>query len=146
MRKILIYNTSAKAELTPITKDIKKLVKKSKIKNGTLFAYSMHTTLSLIIQETAEPNLCQDIINQLNKMVDDDAASYKHSCALHPSGTCESDSANGPSHVRQVLTNQNIILDIKDGELVIGKWQDIGLLELDGPRKNRKVNVKIIKD
>lgn len=145
-RKTLSYDTRKKAEVIPITKDIKKIVQTSKIQNGTLLAYSLHTTLSLISQEALEPNLCQDITDQLKKIVEDDGTKYKHTCAQHPSGTCRADAANGPSHVRQVLTNQNVVLDIKNGKIMTGKWQDIALFELDGPRKDRKIIVKIIKD
>lgn len=146
MRKILGYDTTKKSEIVTVTDDFEELVRESKIKNGTLFAYSLHTTLALIIQEAAEPNLCQDIINQLTKIVDDEGSEYQHTCAKHPSGTCKLDKANGPSHVRHVLTNQNLVLDIHEGKLNLGRWQDVALLELDGPRKNRQVLVKIIKD
>lgn len=146
MKKILSYNTSKKAGIIPITEDIKKVVIESEIKNGTLFAYTLHTTLGIMIQESCEPNLCQDIIDQLTKMVDDDGTKYKHRCSDNPSKLCKTDDINGPSHVRQVLTNQNLIIDIENGKLNLGTYQDIGLIELDGPRKNRKVLVKIIED
>ncbi len=146
MKKLLSYNTKKHSEIICITKDIEKVVKDSKIKNGILFAYTMHTTLGLTIQETAEVNLCGDIIGQLTKIVDDDGAKYGHRCALHPSRICKTDDINGPSHVRQMLTNQTIILDIEDGKLNKGQFQDIGLVELDGPRENRKILVKIIEE
>lgn len=146
MKTALSYNTKQKNEVILITKDLQEIVRRSRIKNGTLFAYSLHTTLSLIIQETSEPNLCQDFIKQLAKIVDNNGRRYKHTCAKHPSGTCEKDKANGPSHVRQLITNQNLIVDIKNGKLNLGQWQDAALLELDGPRINRKIVVKIIKD
>ncbi len=145
-KKILSYDTNNKSEVIPITEDIKKVIEESGFKNGTLFGYSLHTTLSLFIQEAIEPNLCKDIINQLTKIVDNDGSKYEHSCAKHPSNICRVDNSNGPSHVRQTLTNQNIILDISGGKLNIGQWQDIALLELDGPRKNRKVFIKIVEN
>ena len=64
-RKIISYDTTKKAEVIPITKDIEKVIAESKIKNGTLLAYSLHTTLGTIIQEAAEPKLCEDIVDQL---------------------------------------------------------------------------------
>ena len=146
MKKVLSYDTNCKSEIIPITGDLKKIVEESKIKNGTLLAYSMHTTLGLIIQEAVEPNLCQDIINQLTKIVDNDGTKYKHVCSDNPNKICKTDDVNGPSHIRQLLTNQNIILDIKNGRLNLGRYQDIALFELDGPRKNRQILVKIIKD
>lgn len=146
MKKILSYNTKKHAEIILITSDIEKVVAESNVKNGTLLAYSLHTTLGLILQESAEVNLCQDIIDQLTKIVDDDGRKYKHRCALHPSRICKTDDINGPSHVRQMMTNQTIILDIENGKLNKGTFQDIGLVELDGPRENRKILVKILKD
>lgn len=144
--KLLFYDTSKKNEVIPVTKDFEQVILESKIKNGTLLAYSLHTTMSLINQEAVETHLCKDFINQLTKMVDNDGHQYEHVCAKHPSGTCRLDDFNGPSHVRQLLTNQNVFLDIKDGKMVTGQWQDIAILELDGPRKNRQVLVKIIED
>lgn len=146
MKKVLSYNTKKHAEIILITSDIQKVVEESGIKNGTLFAYSLHTTLGLTIQESAEVNLCGDIIDQLTKIVDDDGTKYGHRCALHPSRICKTDDVNGPSHVRQMLINQTIVLDIENGKLNKGQFQDIGLVELDGPRENRKILVKIIKD
>lgn len=146
MKRILSYDTNRPNEVIPITNDIRAIIDESKIKSGTLFAYSLHTTMSLLIQEAVEPNLCQDIIDQLEKIVDDDGSKYHHTCAKHPSGTCKRDDANGPSHVRQTLTNQNLIIDIENGKLNLGQWQDIALLELDGPRKDRKILIKIISD
>src|SRR5204863_8661404 len=112
--------------------------------NGTLLAYSLHTTLGLILQETGEPNLCEDFLDYLTAAVEDDGTGYKHSCALHPSGACPDDRFNAPSHVRQLLTNQSIVLDIQGGQLTLGRWQDVALLELDGPRQDRQILVKIL--
>jgi len=144
MREDLSFNTTKKAEVITITKNLEKLVKKSGVKSGTLIAYSMHTTVSLILQESAEPKLCEDIVDQLTKIVENDGSKYKHTCADHPSGLCKIDNINGPSHVRQLLTNQSLLIDIMGGKMMLGEWQDVALLELDGPRKNRKIHVKII--
>ena len=146
MKKIISYDTDTKNQIIPITDDLRGIIKKSDIKNGTLFAYSLHTTLGLIIQEAIEPNLCHDIINQLTLIVKNDGTKYKHSCTDNPKAICHTDAVNGPSHVRQLLTNQNIIIDIKGGELNLGTFQDVAVVEFDGPRKERKILVKIIKD
>jgi secondary thiamine-phosphate synthase enzyme len=145
-KQILSFNTQNKNQIIPITNKIKKFIADSGIVSGTFFAYSLHTTMSLIIQEAVEKYLCKDIIGQLTKIVDDDGHKYKHTCAKHPSGTCKLDDFNGPSHVRQMLTNQNLILDIEDSQIKLGRWQDIALLELDGPRKDRQILLKIVSD
>lgn len=145
-RKRLSYRTTRKTEIRTITDDLHEVIAESGIRDGTLLVYSLHTTMSLIIQETSEPFLCEDLIDHLIKTVEDDGMKYKHRCALHPSGTCEEDRFNGPSHIRQMLTNQNLILDFCEGKLSLGRWQDVALLELDGPRENREILVKVIPD
>jgi len=145
-KRPLAYDTHAKAEIRSITEDLNGLVRESGVDNGTLLVYSMHTTLGLIVQETSEPNLCEDFIDFLTQLVEDDGHRYKHTCALHPSGACVEDRFNAPSHVRQLLTNQSLVLDIQGGRLTLGRWQDVALFELDGPRPGRQILVKIIPD
>ena len=145
-KQVLAYDTTAKAEIRNITDDVNRLIEQSGVDNGTLLVYSLHTTLGLIIQETSEPNLCEDFLAYLTGAVDDDGTGYKHSCALHPSGTCIDDRFNAPSHVRQLLTNQSVVLDIQGGHVSLGQWQDVAILELDGPRQGRQVMIKIIPD
>jgi secondary thiamine-phosphate synthase enzyme len=145
-KKILSYDTAKKSELRSITDDLRDCIREAGVDNGTLMVYSLHTTMGVTIQETSEPNLCQDFIDFLTQLVEDNGHLYAHRCALHPSGACHEDRFNGPSHVRQMLTNQSIVLDIQGGELSLGRWQDVAYLEVDGPRQDRKVFVKIIPD
>lgn len=145
-KKILSYDTGAKSEFRTITDDVRDCIHESGIENGTLLIYSMHTTMGVAVQETSEPNLCGDFVDFLTKLVEDNGHLYAHRCALHPSGACHEDRFNGPSHVRQMLVNQCVVLDIQGGEISTGRWQDIAYTELDGPRKDRKVFVKIIPD
>lgn len=143
---VLAYDTIAKSQVRTITEELNDLVTQSGIDNGTLLVYSMHTTLGVMVQETSEPNLCEDFADFLTGLVNDDGHQYKHTCALHPSGACLEDRFNAPSHVRQMLTNQSVILDIQGGRLTLGRWQDVAFFELDGPRQGRQVFVKILPD
>jgi secondary thiamine-phosphate synthase enzyme len=145
-KRPLAYDTHAKSEIRSITDDLNGLIQESGVDNGTLLVYSLHTTLGLTVQETSEPNLCEDFIDFLTQLVEDDGHKYKHTCALHPSGACVDDRFNAPSHVRQLLTNQSLVLDIQGGRLTLGRWQDVALFELDGPRASRQIMVKIIPD
>jgi secondary thiamine-phosphate synthase enzyme len=145
-KRVLSYDTTRKAEIRSITDDLNAAVAESGVDNGTLLVYSLHTTLGLIVQETSEPNLCEDFIDFLTATVNDDGTEYKHTCALHPSGVCQDDRFNAPSHVRQLLTNQSVVLDIQGGHLTLGRWQDVALLELDGPRPDRQILVKVLRD
>ena len=143
---VLTYDTTAKSEIRTITGDLNDLIRQSGVDNGTLLAYSLHTTLGVTIQETSEPFLCEDLVDFLTGLVENDGLQYKHRCALHPSGACVEDRFNAPSHVRQLLTNQSLVLDIQGGQMTLGRWQDVALFEMDGPRQKRQILVKITAD
>ena len=146
IRTVLTYDTTAKSQIRTITPELNELIAQSDVDNGTLLVYSLHTTLGLMVQETSEPNLCQDFIDFLTTRVHDDGNTYNHRCALHPSGACVEDRFNAPSHIRQLLTNKSLLLDIQGGRLTLGRWQDVAFFELDGPRQNRQILVKIMPD
>jgi secondary thiamine-phosphate synthase enzyme len=145
-RHILAYDTNDKSEIRTITPELNALIARSGVDNGTLLIYSLHTTLGVMVQETSESHLCEDLIDFLTALVPGDGHQYKHSCALHPSGACVEDRFNAPSHVRQLLTNQPLVLDIQGGQLTLGRWQDVAFFELDGPREGRQIHVKIMPD
>jgi secondary thiamine-phosphate synthase enzyme len=146
IRHILDYDTTAHSEVRTITPELNELIARSGVDNGTLLIYSLHTTLGVMLQETSESNLCEDFVDFLTALVPGDGHQYKHTCALHPSGACVEDRFNAPSHVRQLLTNQPLVLDIQGGQLTLGRWQDVAFFELDGPRPRRQILVKILPD
>ena len=45
-----------------------------------------------------------------------------------------------------MLVNQSVVLDVFEGNLALGRWQDVALAEFDGPRERRQVLVKIWPD
>lgn len=145
-RTILTYSTNAKSELRTITADLRRCLRESGVRNGLLVAYSLHTTLGLFVQETEERNLCEDVLEYLDFIIEDDGDLYRHRGHLHPRSDGADTDRNAPSHLRQMLVNQNVLLDVHDGELSLGPWQDIALAEFDGPRPERKVLVKIVPD
>jgi secondary thiamine-phosphate synthase enzyme len=145
-KRLLSYDTESKSQIRTITNELNACVAESGLQSGTLLVYSLHTTMGLIVQETSEPFLCEDFTDFLTDLVESDGMQYKHRCALHPSGACTEDRFNAPSHVRQLLTNQSIVLDVEEGRLSLGRWQDVAFLELDGPRQGRQLFVKIWPD
>jgi secondary thiamine-phosphate synthase enzyme len=145
-KRVLSFDTTSKSEIRNITAELNQCIADSGLESGTLLVYSLHTTMGLIVQETSEPFLCEDFTDFLTNLVESDGMQYKHRCALHPSGACTEDRFNAPSHVRQLLTNQSIVLDLQGGALSLGRWQDVAFLELDGPRQGRQIYVKVWPD
>ena len=95
-------------------------VKKNKFKNGILNLNIQHTSASLIVQENADPDVQNDLITYFDKLVPMDNSLYIH--------TTEGKD-DMPAHIKSSLTNNQITLSIKNGELLLGTWQGLYLFE-----------------
>ena len=95
-------------------------INKNNFKNGMLNLSIQHTSASLIIQENADPDVQTDLINYFDKLVPMDNKLYVH--------TTEGKD-DMPAHIKSALTNNQISLSIKDGELLLGTWQGLYLFE-----------------
>ena len=95
-------------------------VNKLNFKNGILNLSIQHTSASLIVQENADLDVQIDLINYFNKLVPMNNELYVHT-------------AEGiddmPSHIKSALTNNQISLSVKNGNLLLGTWQGLYLFE-----------------
>ena len=95
-------------------------IKKNNFRDGILNLNIQHTSASLIVQENADPDVQTDLINYFDKLAPMDNSLYIH--------TVEGKD-DMPAHIKSSLTNNQITLSIKDGDLLLGTWQGIYLFE-----------------
>jgi len=128
----ITISTEKPQQIVDITGEVKKIAKKSAVKDGICWVYTPHATCALMINENWDPNIMLDIIDSLNELV--------------PSGKWRHDKvdSNGASHIKASIIGPSEIVPVKNGELLLGKWQDIMLADFDGPRE-RKILVDVIK-
>ena len=103
-------------------------IEKNKFKSGILNLSIQHTSASLIVQENADPDVENDLINFFNKLAPMDKKLYVH--------TTEGKD-DMPAHIKSTLTNNQISLSIKDSELLLGTWQGLYLFEHRLEQQNR---------
>ena len=115
----LSINTNGQ-KLYEFTDQIINWVKKSNLKNGILNLSIQHTSASLIVQENADPDVQTDLINYFNKLAPMDNSLYIH--------TTEGKD-DMPAHIKSSLTNNQITMSIKNGDLILGTWQGLFLFE-----------------
>ena len=115
----LIINTSGQ-KLYDFTEKTHEWIKKNKFKNGILNISIQHTSASLIVQENADPDVQQDLINYFDKLVPMNNKLYIHNAEGKD---------DMPAHIKSAITNNQISLSIKDGQLLLGTWQGIYLFE-----------------
>ena len=95
-------------------------VRNNGFKNGILNISIQHTSASLIVQENADPDVQTDLLNYFDKLVPMNNKLYIH--------TAEGKD-DMPSHIKSSLTNNQISLSVKNGDLLLGTWQGIYLFE-----------------
>jgi len=124
-------DTTRSAEVIDITSRIAEALHEAKIFQGICLIHALHTTTGLIINE-AEPGLMQDMLRALEKIVPA-RAGYLH----------DRIDDNAHAHLQAMLLGNCVMVPIDDGRLVLGTWQRILLVELDGPRR-RRVHLQVL--
>ena len=99
--------------------------------------------MAVRIQE-GEPLLLEDLIHMLRRLApaNDDYQHNDFSIRTHHMHPDES--PNGHSHCLQFLLGTSETVPLMDGELMLGEWQRIFLVELDGPRPKREVLIQTV--
>ena len=112
-------------------------IKKNSFKNGILNLSIHHTSASLIVQENADPDVKTDLINFFNKLAPLDNSLYIH--------TAEGKD-DMPAHIKSSLTNNQITMSIKNGDLTLGTWQGLYLFEHRLKPQVRKIGLHFLGD
>jgi secondary thiamine-phosphate synthase enzyme len=122
--------TPAHSAAVDITGAVSAKLKENGIQNGICLVYVPHTTAGVIINEGADPDVIDDVLNTLDKMVPW-RGGYRHS------------EGNSAAHMKSILVGGSVQVIIESGRLVLGTWEKIFLCEFDGPR-TRKVHIQCV--
>ncbi len=120
--------------LEDITGDLAAMVDDSGAKDGVLHAVVIGSTASLTTIEY-EPGVIEDLKRAITRLAPP-GQNYEHERAWHD--------GNGHSHVQAALLGPSLSIPIRNGELALGTWQQIVLINLDNRARNRWVEVTIV--
>ena len=87
--------------------------------NGLLTVFCTHTSASLCVQENADPSVLADLSDALKRLAPEDAR-YRH----HSEGPDDM-----PAHIKTLLTATSLSLPVRAGNLALGIWQEVYLIE-----------------
>ena len=124
--------------LIPIGKEVVEVVLNSGINNGIAYIITRHTTTGITVNEKLEC-LEDDILSNLKKMFPEEA-SYYHARFLKSYGAM---AGNPTGHLKAMVTGNHAVFPIVNGEVVLGKAQEIYLAEFDGPQ-SRTIMISIM--
>ena len=131
----LDFATTQPTEFVDITDRIRDEVRSSGLRNGRVHVQSLHTTVGLAVNEN-EPLLLHDFEGMLKRLAPA-SADYEHDDFSRRFDIALDEPVNGHAHCRQLLLTAFATLLVEDGELVLGRWQSVFAVELDGPRKRQ---------
>jgi octaprenyl-diphosphate synthase len=130
--KRLRFESEHATEFVDITDRLRQEVLRSGMRMGRLHLQSLHTTLGLTVNEN-EPLLLRDFQSLLERIAPENAG-YEHDDFARRYDVALDEPVNGHAHCRQLLLTGFATVLVEDGELVLGRWQSVFAVELDGPR------------
>jgi secondary thiamine-phosphate synthase enzyme len=124
----LTIKTDERLHVIDLTEQVMTIVRGLRVKEGVVNLFSMHTTCTIFINEF-QTALLSDIKTFLETAVKRDA-DWRHNDPAHS----DCDRMNADSHLRAMLLGHSLTVQVSGGEVVLGQWQRLLLVELDGPR------------
>ncbi len=128
----LRFKTSAPTQFVDITEKLRQEVRRSGLRMGRIHLQSLHTTVGIAVNEN-EPLLLRDFESLLERLAPS-GAGYEHDDFARRFEIALDEPINGHAHCRQLLLTGFATLLVEKGDLVLGRWQSVFAVELDGPR------------
>ena len=130
--RVLTVSSREKYQLIDLTRNVEEVVSESNVEEGLCLVHASHATAAIVCNEN-ENGLVHDILQKVKEMFPA-GAGYLH----------DRIDDNASSHIASAFIGASRTFPVQAGRLVHGTWQNIFLLELDGPRSRRMVSVHVI--
>jgi len=130
---LLTVQTSG-AGFTDLTAEVVRFVTDARATAGAVTLFLRHTSASLTIQENADPSVLRDLTTALDRLAPENAG-WRHD-AEGPDDM--------PAHVKTMLTASSLQIPLLDGELALGTWQAIYLIEHRRRPHRREIALQFI--
>jgi len=130
----ITFSTKGFCDIIDITESVEKIIKKTKIKNGLVNIFIKGSTAAITTMEY-ESNLVKDMKELVERLIPQNKF-YHHDQTRGDN--------NGFSHLRASLFSASLTIPLSNGQLELGTWQQIVLLDFDNRPRERQVVLKIL--
>jgi secondary thiamine-phosphate synthase enzyme len=130
---LLQFRTTAHKQCVEITDRVRDVVRESGVDHGLCHVAVLHATAAIVVNENDDPNIGVDLLTALDRAIPD------HAGWLH-----DRVDDNAQAHIKAAILGPSETIPIRDGDLLLGTWQGVILVELDGPRAERRVAITIV--
>ncbi len=120
-------------KIVDITDKVEDTVKKRKVKQGSVLIYNPHVTCAITINEP-DPELWDDLLEAYQRLIPL-KADYHHNAKYRGIPGEE----NAHAHILNTFIGQSVKIPIRDGRLLLGTWQAILYIELNGGKQRNLI-------
>ena len=125
-----------KLKVIDITQDVKEIAENAQVKDAVVTVFNPHVTSAVCVNEH-DPELWKDLLQAYERLVPL-RAGYRHNARYNGIPGEQ----NAHAHILNTLIGQSVSLPLRDGKLIMGTWQSILFIELDGG-KRRTLTVQV---
>ena len=131
-KRTFAVSSSSRHQLIDITREVIRFVEDSKMSDGILMVSVPHATAAIIANEN-EHGLLNDILTKVRETFPQ-SLEYAHNRI----------DDNADAHLAATFLGHSRTFPVEDHQLVRGTWQNIFVVELDGPRTRRQVHLTLV--
>jgi len=126
--------TDGFSDVRDITSKVESAIVKSNIANGIATVFIPGSTAGITTIEY-EPGVIEDLKKAIERLAPQD---------IHYDHDARWGDGNGFAHVRASLIGPSLSVPIVDGDLQLGTWQQIVLIDFDNKPRTREMYVQIV--
>lgn len=117
--------TTEREQILIITREVNAALRSLGASEGICTVVVPHTTCAISVNENADPDVPRDLVKALRAAV--------------PTVKFQHGEGNSDAHFLSMLIGSSLSWPYRNGELVLGTWQGVYFVELDGPRERKVV-------
>jgi secondary thiamine-phosphate synthase enzyme len=121
--------TSEREQILIVTSEVDRALSSLTDGDGICTIVVPHTTCAISVNENADPDVPIDLTKALRAMIPN--VKFNHG------------EGNSDAHLLSMMIGCSLSWPYRNGRLVLGTWQGVYFVELDGPRE-RKVHVYVV--
>jgi len=118
---VIAVTSQGRRQLVDVTSFVQDSVAAAEVGEGICHVFVPHTTAAVMLNENADPDVGVDLIAAFEKLVP--AVAWRHA------------EGNSDAHLLSALVGTSVAVPLSGGEMTLGRWQAIFLVEFDGPRR-----------
>ena len=122
MAEVLRVSTGSLKEVVDLTERVQSLIRRANMRDGLCALFVTHTTAAVTTGEIGEGTE-EDLLDIVERIIPSIRFRHAH------------DPSHAWSHMAASILGPSLTLPVEDGRLMLGTWQSVLLVELDGPRE-----------